>query len=145
MELSFKNLKYKTPLGFDIDIELPGRLVLISGDSATGKSFIAYLLSGEASKMYSGGTESNIAVFNSSSIKAIESIRDLRKHLIVIDNADVVLYFNKELISYINTDRKNQYMIFSRAILDFNTPPYCSGEFMLDAYNKKISVKYEGA
>ncbi len=101
--------------GVDFDFNIKTGIVLIGGESGTGKTMFYTALSMQALV----NRDTQFAFFdclNSNDIGNI--IKMLKNKIIVIDNADVVL--NKELANYIIRDDSNQYIIFGKIHTRFN-------------------------
>ncbi len=101
--------------GVKFDIELKNDLVLVEGDSGTGKTLLF-----KALVQYTGVYGSPLVFLNyERTFSDIDKIRDTliksRNKLIVIDNADIIL--DLEMRGRIALDRNgNQYLIFGRNI-----------------------------
>lgn len=89
-----------------VDFSLSNNIVLIMGDSGTGKSVVFTILQEAAS-------DDDRIIPISYLNKDIENqIRSQSGKIIVVDNADVVL--TDELRKYITFDSRNQYIIIGR-------------------------------
>lgn len=100
--------KYQSKyLNVDLDLDLDTNLILISGDSGIGKSFVWQIFDNDK------GLDINLETFNYKDIYDINyKIKNCRNKLIVIDNADILL--DEEIRKYIAFDTNNQYIIFGR-------------------------------
>lgn len=93
---------------FSYDLKFDDRIILVGGDSGTGKTFLYELLEDlRLTEPYKA-----IKLYNYKSDDFAESIKQCRKRFIVIDNADILL--TDEVRKFINFDFSNQYMLFLR-------------------------------
>jgi len=91
---------------FALDIELKYNLILIAGDSGTGRTLMFNVLrvhfKDDVRFIFIDGIQNT----------DIECVRQLNGKLIIIDNADRLL--NNEIRNYIVRDTHNQYIIIGR-------------------------------
>lgn len=95
-------------LNVDVDLRFSDNLIFITGESATGKSFLYTIFNTAQASI------DEIETFNFTSLKKdiLSSIKNLNNKLIVIDNADILL--DDEAREYIAFDCSNQYIIIGR-------------------------------
>ena len=100
--------KYQSKyLNMGLDLDLDANLILISGDSGVGKSFVWQIF--ENDKAF----DDRVETINYKDQKDVsQKIKALKNKLIIIDNADVLL--DDELRKHIAFDADNQYIIFGR-------------------------------
>lgn len=89
-----------------VDFSLSNNIVLIMGDSGTGKSVVFTILQEAASN------DDRIIPISYLNKDIENQIRSQSGKIIVVDNADVVL--TDELRKYITFDSQNQYIIIGR-------------------------------
>lgn len=89
-------------------LDFENRITLVSGCSATGKSFLFKFL--EDYKKLQGFEK--IVTFNYASDDFHKRLSECRERFIVIDNADVIL--DESDFRFINSERSNQYLLFKR-------------------------------
>lgn len=89
-----------------VDFSLSNNIVLIMGDSGTGKSVVFTILQEAASN------DDRIIPISYLNKDIENQIRSQSGKIIVVDNADVVL--TDELRKYIAFDSRNQYIIIGR-------------------------------
>lgn len=89
-----------------VDFSLSNNIVLIMGDSGTGKSVVFTILQEAASN------DDRIIPISYLNKDIENQIRSQSGKIIVVDNADVVL--TDELRKYITFDSRNQYIIIGR-------------------------------
>lgn len=86
---------------FSYNLEFDDRIILVGGDSGTGKTFLYGILTEEYNA---------IKLFNHKSDDFLETIKLCCNNFIVIDNADYLL--NEDVRRFINFELSNQYMLF---------------------------------
>lgn len=89
-----------------VDFSLSNNIVLVMGDSGTGKSVVFTILQEAASN------DDRIIPISYLNKDIENQIRSQSGKIIVVDNADVVL--TDELRKYITFDSRNQYIIIGR-------------------------------
>lgn len=89
-----------------VDFSLSNNIILIMGDSGTGKSVVFSILQEAALN------DSRIVPISYMNKDAENQIRNQSGKIIVVDNADVILTY--ELRKYIAYDLQNQYIILGR-------------------------------
>ena len=123
-----------------IDLELKERITILSGNSASEKTYIFNSIK----KYVKQNNDNNIVCINSDSIHyanaIIERLKTIKNGLIIIDQANEVLK-NKELTEFIRKDfeSKNNYILIGRS-LSLNTKYTELAE--PDITENKISIKY---
>lgn len=100
--------KYQSKyLNMDLDLDLDANLILISGDSGIGKSFVWQIFDNDRA------LDDSLETLNYKDVKdANQKIKGYKNKLVVIDNADILL--DDEIRKYIAFDTNNQYIIFGR-------------------------------
>lgn len=103
----YKNIKFKAE-PFSYDLEFDDRIVLVGGDSGTGKTVLYEMLEDlRLTDEYKA-----IKLFNYRSDNFAEAIKQCRQQFIVVDNADILL--DTDIKKFINFEFSNQYMLFLR-------------------------------
>ena len=106
-QMIFKNITFKAD-PFSYDLVFDDRIILVGGDSSTGKTVLYEMLEDlRLTDEYKA-----IKLFNYKSDNILESIKKCRNSFIVIDNADILI--NDEIRRFINFEFSNQYMLFLR-------------------------------
>ncbi len=100
--------KYQSKyLNITLDFDLNTNLILISGDSGIGKSFVWQIFDNDRD------LDDNLETLNYKDIKDVNvKIKGYTNKLVIIDNADILL--DDEIRKYIAFDTTNQYIIFGR-------------------------------
>lgn len=123
-----------------IDLDLKERITVLSGNSASGKTYIFNLLKKYAKQ----NDDSNIVCINSDTVyyvnAIIEKLKTTKKGLIIIDQANEVLK-NKDLTEFIRRDfeSNNNYILIGRS-LSLNTKYTELAEPNIT--EDRISIKY---
>jgi ABC-type dipeptide/oligopeptide/nickel transport system ATPase component len=120
MPLLFERLKYTTNTGVSVNIELPERIVLIGGESGTGRSFVRKTALYHYNNLNINAEP--VSAFDNYNIATIGKLSILRNKLILLDNADLYLLDDSALCEYINWDLRNQYVIFPRTLNAITAP-----------------------
>lgn len=131
-------MEYKLPLlSTDIgvfDISLQENIVILSGDSATGKSYLyqnlleqAVLESGQDT-VFTRIRGINAYTLNNISVQLLKSFTDA---IVVVDNADLLMS-KPDILKYIDTDYNNQYILMARGDLNLHTSLFGRGELVRD-------------
>lgn len=103
----YKNITFKAD-PFSYDLMFDDRIILVGGDSGTGKTVLYEMLEDlRLTDQYKA-----IKLFNYKSDNLIESVKQCKDNFIVIDNADILI--NDEIRRFINFEFSNQYMLFLR-------------------------------
>lgn len=132
--------------GIAINIQLPGRINILGGDSATGKTFCAEFIAVLPGDERMLGSQLKTVVFNAVSSRQLDLLtilKTLSNTLIVIDNADILLRGREELVDFINGDKSNQYLIFSRGINNLDVPRYCRGQMKFNKEKRCVYSEYK--
>ena len=104
-QMIYKNITFKAD-PFSYNLEFDDRIVLVGGDSGTGKTVLYEMLEDlRLTDEYKA-----IKLFNYKSDNLLESIKQCKDNFIVIDNADILI--NDEIRRFINFEFSNQYMLF---------------------------------
>ncbi len=139
----YDEIKFITEDNVQVDIKLPGRVNLIKGNSATGKTFFVDLIQ----KILDVRSDYILNKYNlRDNIKIFKDTRDnlslnkITNTLIIIDEADNIV--TPKIVKHINTDvyNGNQYLIMTRAITGLRASQGCIGEFIRD--KNKLYTKY---
>ena len=134
-----KNIDFTDKNGVHFGVNLPGRVTVLSGDSATGKTLLWHRLKTQAIiDEDTLGVKDIIEIFTSDRNNDLEMVRHLKGKLIIIDNGDILLHGHKDLADYINCDFDNQYLIFSRGDTGISTNPKYRGKMI--ANGKEIKA-----
>jgi len=112
---------------YHFDLEMRGSVVIIDGDTSSGKTFICECLRKYKEYLEDNGdsTFDNIMLFGKSKMD-LEVITSLPKpgKIVIIDNADRILAGNSKLIEHIANDRcNNAYIIIGRVHYDIDLSP----------------------
>ena len=103
----YKNITFKAD-PFSYNLEFDDRIVLVGGDSGTGKTVLYEMLEDlRLTNEYKA-----IKLFNYKSDNLLEAVKQCKDNFIVIDNADILI--NDEIRRFINFEFSNQYMLFLR-------------------------------
>lgn len=97
---------YTVHTSYIVDFTLSNNIILIMGDSGTGKSVVFSIL------LEASSGDSRIVPISYLNKDIEEQIKNQVGKIIVVDNADVIL--TDELRKYIAFDSKNQYIILGR-------------------------------
>lgn len=100
---------------------------VIKGDSGSGKTYLAELIQDRQRAERENDEEStmpNITVITNK--EAVDTIRKVKRHLIIIDRADYIL--NEDAVKYINSDCNNIYLIYSRKQIGLEISPNYVGK-----------------
>lgn len=103
----YKNITFKAD-PFSYDLVFDDRIILVGGDSGTGKTVLYEMLEDlKLTDQYKA-----IKLFNYKSDNIFETIKQCRDNFIVIDNADILI--DDDIRRFINFEFSNQYMLFLR-------------------------------
>ena len=111
-----KNRLYvKTVNGIIFDLDLRGRIVLIDGNSGTGKTFLLNTIKNNQLNPVSlrdnlESDLSDVVTIDVFTKDRINNIKNMSNKLIIIDNADIIL--NQDMANFISLDKNNQYLIY---------------------------------
>lgn len=131
--LSFKALE------FDIDLSLRGDITILTGDTASGKSFLYYLLTrSNADNIMCINYESVILKSNYKAI--LNEIKSSTNKIIVIDQADDIQQLDDSIMYAINTDTSNnKFIVIGRAAkVGYNI----SNIAEVKVENQKVKLEY---
>lgn len=131
------------------DIEMQQRVVVIYGDSATGKSLLVNII--KALKKAKKSTDNyisdkvidDIEVFNDGTQDGLlNKLRSLQDKIIIIDNYDYLNNSIPGLDLYIMCDTRNYYLIMGRDILTLSLG--YENFAQLKENDRTFSLDYEG-
>ena len=106
-QMIYKNITFKAA-PFSYDLTFDDRIILVGGDSGTGKTVLYEMLEDiRLTDEYKA-----IKIFNYKSDDFLEAIKQCRDSFIVVDNADCMI--NDDIRRFINFELSNQYMLFLR-------------------------------
>lgn len=129
-------LKIKVKTGVEIELQMRGRITIVSGQSATGKTFICDYISTIQRGMNDDNEYDNVFVLNMDNKDKIFNQHD---KLVMIDRADMIL--TSDIADFINQDRNNKYLIFARGITGIRiTPNYVA---TIERDENKVWLKYK--
>lgn len=112
----FRSIEFKA-VPFFYSLKFDDRITLVRGDSATGKTYLYYMLDDlKMAKEYRA-----IKLFNYKTENFHASLMNCRENFIVIDNADILL--DPDDRRFINFEFSNQYMLFLRNCDGLNLSP----------------------
>ena len=141
-DFSNSRLKYKALNDFCVDIVLKTDIVIINGNSATGKTLLVNSIREQKENEEANGV-SNYSFRNIESIRKKDELKKINfeneGNLYIIDRADIILN-DKELVKNIYFDTKNKYIIMARCNLGFNLSPNYYAEMIYE--NNTLSIKY---
>lgn len=116
------------------DLELRGGIVLIGGDSGTGKSYLVNLVN---DRIEEGAiSDDEICVVHKDNEKGF---RQCKNKLVIIDRADDIL--DQDDVDFINQDMYNQYLIMTRHRFEFFVSPNYIATLQHDS-NNHFTLKY---
>lgn len=125
--------------GCTFDIKLRQPITIISGKSASGKTFLLKSLrefvNDEVQNNGLSIVDANIVFV--SDVLDTNRIRGVKEHLIMFDRGDVLL--TDELVKYIRQDWDNDYLIFARTPHDFKVSTNYYGDLV---YNNDSCTFY---
>ena len=129
-------LNYTTMYGVSVQIPLLDTIIVIGGNSSSGKTFIK----DTAPEFYNDEKTALIEVFDYKRTVDLSVMKALRNRLIIIDNADILLSENEDVSNFINTDTNNQYLLFMRDDndVDFSVDNYAE----LQETGKQLKAVY---
>lgn len=130
----YKSIVFKAD-PFSYDLVFDDRIVLVGGDSGTGKTVLYEMLEDlRLTDEYKA-----IKLFNYKSDNLFESIKQCRNNFIVIDNADIMI--DDDVRRFINFEFSNQYMLFLRNCDGLNVSDKSFKVLKLD--NNRITLEEE--
>ena len=133
-QMIYKNITFKAD-PFSYNLEFDDRIVLVGGDSGTGKTVLYEMLEDlRLTDEYKA-----IKLFNYKSDNLLESIKQCRDNFIVIDNADILI--DDDVRRFINFEFSNQYMLFLRNCDGLNVSDKSFKVLQLD--NNRITLEEE--
>jgi hypothetical protein len=125
---------------YEIELNLRDRITVISGDSATGKTFMYDLIQ-------DADNTDDIVTLNYNSVKtkanyeiAVDSIKNSRNKIFIIDQADDIQRENDEIMYAINTEAAdNTFIIMGRKPkLVYNVSDIAE----VNIQNNKVTLNY---
>lgn len=135
-----QQLNVENKRGIRFSLDLRGRIVVIDGNSGTGKTFLWSTIKTLQDAPSTRDKVKNILLLNYKSENVEEKIKSSEGNLIIIDNGDLIL--SPDMAHYISFDYANQYLIFQRGNqLEFGISPNYYA-YMVD-YGDHIGLKYE--
>ena len=133
-QMIYENITFKAD-PFSYNLEFDDRIVLVGGDSGTGKTVLYEMLEDlRLTDEYKA-----IKLFNYKSDNLLESIKQCRDNFIVIDNADILI--DDDVRRFINFEFSNQYMLFLRNCDGLNVSDKSFKVLKLD--NNRITLEEE--
>ena len=133
-QMIYKNITFKAA-SFSYDLTFDDRIILVGGDSGTGKTVLYEMLEDiKLTEEYKA-----IKLFNYKSDDFLEAIKQCRNSFIVIDNADCMI--NDDIRRFINFELSNQYMLFLRNCDGLNVSDKSFKVLKLD--NNRITLEEE--
>ena len=133
-QMIYKNITFKAD-PFSYNLEFDDRIVLVGGDSGTGKTVLYEMLEDlRLTDEYKA-----IKLFNYKSDNLLESIKQCKDNFIVIDNADILI--DDDVRRFINFEFSNQYMLFLRNCDGLNVSDKSFKVLKLD--NNRITLEEE--
>lgn len=133
-QMIYKNITFKAA-PFSYNLEFDDRIVLVGGDSGTGKTVLYEMLEDlRLTDEYKA-----IKLFNYKSDNLLESIKQCKDNFIVIDNADILI--DDDVRRFINFEFSNQYMLFLRNCDGLNVSDKSFKVLKLD--NNRITLEEE--
>lgn len=132
--------------GVTFDLNLRGHVVVIRGDSGTGKTFLWNTVNIIKNSGFGRFTEDlkNVEIINweNRGAYSIEALKTYKNKLIIIDNASC--FITQEIADFIADDTQNQYLIFTRdAGVTFHISPNYLGDFVSNG--NRISIEYRSS
>lgn len=135
-------LKYRTLNDFGVDIILKTDIVIINGNSATGKTLLVNSIREQKDNEDANG----ISEYSFGNIETIRKKDELGRlnfskkgNLYIIDRADIILK-DRSIVDNIYFDTSNKYIIMARCNLGFNLSPNYYAEMLCD--NNVLSIRY---
>lgn len=102
-------------------IQLRGRITIVTGDSATGKTLLCSRLNSVKHDRNINAQRykaDNVFILNEDNI---DKLKSQRNKLIIIDRAEILL--DDDMVLYINEDPGNRYLIFARKPIGIEATP----------------------
>lgn len=134
-------LKFSDKNGNRFNLKFKGDKTIVSGESATGKTFICTSLDrlikdkNNSLKPYSAD---NIFILTDDNYERL-SLQE--KKLIIIDRAEFVI--DEDIVNFINRDKKNRYLIFLRKAMGIELSPNHFAELKRDESTKETVLDYQ--
>lgn len=138
---SSNTLKFSDKNGNKFNLRFKGDKTIVSGASATGKTFICTSLErlikdkNNSLKPYSAD---NIFILTEDNY---EKLKWQKEKLIIIDRAEFVL--NEDIVNFINKDKNNRYLIFLRRAMGIELSPNHFAELKRDDSTKETVLDYQ--
>ena len=132
-------LNFKVKNGLTIDLRFRGNKTILYGDSGTGKSLIVTLLSRIQSDT------SWLALYNADNVLLINSnnraeIYKANRRLIIIDKGERII--TDSIVSKINSDRINRYLIMTRKSFGIDVSPNHYATLIRENNTLKLDYKF---
>ena len=124
--------------GKKFEFHLRGKVTIVNGLSATGKTYLCRYVKEIQQDLNSDfGTEfGNVFLLDSENKNCIY---DQSGKLIIVDRAELIL--TDDIVNFINSDNSNRYLIFSRGLTGIRvTPNYFA---TIERDGDKYTLKYE--
>lgn len=131
-----KMIQYEDKKGLQIELDLRGRIIVVDGDSGTGKSYLCQII--RTIQESFGNSEYNVDNIVLINKMNKSSLRDYNNKLIIIDRAELLL--NEDDTNYITMDGRNRYLIFARYPIGLGISPNYFAKMIRD--NKKLYLEY---
>lgn len=131
-----------TDNGVHFNVSLPGRVTVLSGNNASGKTLLRQRFKMKSileAEMH--GLEDKVVTFDIFDNHDLQQVKDIKHKFIIIDNGDSLLATHNSLVDYINADFDNQYLIFSRGETGIRTNPNNRGRLV--ANGKEIKAVFD--
>lgn len=132
-------LSFGVKSGLTIDLRFRGNKTILYGDSGIGKSLIVTLLSGiQADKSW-------LALYNADNIVLLKNnniaeIYKANRKLIIIDRGERIITDN--IVSKINSDGANRYLIMIRKSFGFDVSPNHYATLIRENNTLKLNYKF---
>lgn len=133
-----ERIKYKTA-NLDIDLELRGPVVVVQGNTSTGKSYVFETLRRMKKTDNLYFISYDLSAGDKNIDYLVKFITESDGLCIILDQADELLEAYEKLLIAICKDVKNQYVLIGRNP-EVMTSPDCIAELKIE--NKKATLKY---
>lgn len=120
------------------DLKLRGHLVQVDGASGTGKTLLFNTINDIRNFYLNNKMEDiNVFAYDINSI-TIDKLKSIKNSLIVVDRCNLL---SPDLVSYINSDKNNTYIVLGRGNLGFNLSPNYFATLV--TCNNTVSLNYD--